>query len=141
MDCARTLLIDKGISQVSWREFIRSVVYTLNLVQLKKVTNMTPYELWYGHKPNVSYSKTFWCRCYIHKDERNEKFNSKGDEGIFLGYSSKRKDYKCLKKATKTINKIVNVRIDDFTNKNEEEREKIQWLNKKKLMYMRMFLV
>ena len=64
---------------------------------MKKGTNKTPYEHWYGHTLNVSYFKIFGSRCYIYKDARNGKFDCKGDEGIFLGYSSKRKYYKCLK--------------------------------------------
>ena len=37
-----------------WREV---VIYTLNCVQVKKDTQSTPFELWYGYPPNVKYFK------------------------------------------------------------------------------------
>ena len=89
MDCARTLMIEKNISIKYWKEAISTTIHTLNWVQLKKDSFKTPYELWYGYKPNVSYLKVFGSKYYILKQFRKGKFDSKGDEGIFLGYSSK----------------------------------------------------
>lgn len=49
MDCARTLMIEKNVSIKYWKEAISTIVHTLNRVQLKKDSNQTPYELWYGY--------------------------------------------------------------------------------------------
>ena len=87
MDCARTLMIEKKIA---------------------------PYELWYGYKPNVSYLKLFGSKCYILKDSRKDKFDVKGDEGIFRGYSYKSKAYKCLNLSTHEIIESAHVRINEF---------------------------
>ena len=84
MDCTRTLMIEKNIVIKYWKEAISTVVHTLNQVQLKKDTFKTPYELWYGYKPNVSYFKVFGSKCYILKESRNGNFDAKGDEGIFF---------------------------------------------------------
>ena len=62
--------------------------------------------------------------CSIHKDTRNGKFNSKGDEGIFLGYSSKRKAYKCSNKDTNMMIESANVRIDELVDNNNLERKR-----------------
>ena len=86
--------------------------------------NKTLYEVWYGHIPSVSYLKIFSSKCYIHKDARNENFDLKGDEGIFLGYSTMRKTYKCLNKSTDTVIESDNVIIGEFANKNDEKRKK-----------------
>ena len=67
MDCARTLMIENNIGIKYWKEAINIVVHTLNRVQLKKDSFKTPYELWYGYKPNVSYLKVFGSKCYILK--------------------------------------------------------------------------
>ena len=48
----------------------------------------------------------------------------KGDKGIFLGYSRKRKAYKCLNLSTHKIIESAHVRIDDFAKKDEEESKK-----------------
>ena len=89
MDCVRTLMIEKNVSLNYWKETISTLVHTLNRVQLKKGSNQTPYELWYGY--NVSYLKVFGSKCYILKESRNRKFDVKGDERIFLGYSCRSK--------------------------------------------------
>ena len=54
MDCARTLMIEKNVALKYQKEAISTTVHTQNRVQLKKDSNKTPYELWYGYKPNVS---------------------------------------------------------------------------------------
>ena len=54
----------------------------------------------------------------------NGKFHSKGHKGIFLGYSSKRKVYKCFNKDTNIVIESENIRIDEFVDKNNEERKK-----------------
>ena len=123
MDCARILMIEKNIAIKYWKESIRKIVHTLNRVQLND-SNQTPQELWYGYKPNVSYLKVFGSKCYILKESRKGKFDVKGDEGIFLGYSCKRKAYKCLNLTTHKIIESENVRIDEFAEKSEEESRK-----------------
>lgn len=57
IDCERTLMIEKNVATKYWRESISTSIHTLNQVQLKKGTNKTPYELWYGYKPNISHFK------------------------------------------------------------------------------------
>ena len=67
MDCARTLMIENNVAIKYWKEAINVVVHTLNRVQLKKDSNQTPYELWYGYKTNVRNLKVFGSKCYILK--------------------------------------------------------------------------
>src|SRR5271156_2193818 len=43
VDCDKTLMIEKRITQTFWREAINIVFYTLNRVQLKKDTKKTSY--------------------------------------------------------------------------------------------------
>ena len=68
MDCARTLMMEKNVSHEYWREAISTDVYTLNKVQVKKGTNATLFELWYGYDPNVKYFKKFGSTCYIYSN-------------------------------------------------------------------------
>ena len=78
-------MIEKNVAIKYQKEAIITAVHILNRVQLKKDSDKTPYELWYGYKPNVSYLKVFGSKCYILKESRKDKFDVKGDEGIFLG--------------------------------------------------------
>ena len=44
-------------------------------------------EPWKGRKPNISYFHPFGCKCFILKTKYNlQKFDSKSDNGTFLGY-------------------------------------------------------
>ena len=124
MDCARTLMIEKNIAIKYWKEAINTAVHTLNRVQLKKDSFKTPYELWYGYKPNVSYLKVFGSKCYILKESRKGKIDVKGDEGIFLGYSCKSKAYRCLNFSTNKVIESAHVKIDEFAERSEEESKK-----------------
>ena len=91
---------------------------------MKKDSYKTPYELWYGYTPNVSYFTLFGSKCYILKESRKGKFDIKGDEGIFFGYSCKSKAYRCLNMSTHKIIESAHVRIDEFVEKTEEESKK-----------------
>jgi len=81
---------------------------------LKKDSFKTPYELWYGYKPNVSYLKVFGSKCYILKESRKGKFDVKGDEGIFFGYSCTSKAYRCLNLSTHKVIESAHVKVDEF---------------------------
>ena len=58
------------------------------------------------------------------KETRKGKFDFKGDEDIFLGYSYKSKAYKCLNLSTHKIIANAHVRIDEFVEKSEEVSNK-----------------
>ena len=106
--------MEKNVSLKYWREVVSTIVYTMNQVQINKGKNATPFELWYGHSPNVKHFKIFGCKCYILKDARNGKFDAKSEEGIFLSYSTKRNAYKCLNVNTNKVVESTNVKFDEL---------------------------
>ena len=55
----------------------------------------------------------FGRKCYILKDVRNGKLDAKSEEGIFPGYSTRSKAYKCLKTNTNKILESENVNFDE----------------------------
>ena len=71
------MFAEKSVAIKYWKEVINTTVHTLNRVQLKKESNQTPYEIWYGYKPNVSYLKVFGGKYYILKESRKGKFDVK----------------------------------------------------------------
>ena len=91
---------------------------------MKKDSFKTLYELWYGYKPNVSYLKVFGTKCYILKESRKGKFDVKGDEGIFLGYSCKTKVYRCLNLSTHKVIESAHVKFDEFVEKDWRRKQK-----------------
>lgn len=60
-------------------------------------------------------SKIFqiFCKCYIKRDDDIGKFHERSDEGMFLGYSLKRKSHRHLNQRTKTIFECTHVKVDE----------------------------
>ena len=70
-------------------------------------------------KPNVKYFKIFGSTYFILKDRENVgKFDTRSDEGIFLGYFFTNKAYKVLNKRTRKVMETVNVVIDEASTSN-----------------------
>ena len=64
---------------------------------------------------------------YILKESRNGNFDTKSDEGIFLGYSPRRKAYKCLNVNTNKVVESTNVNFDELAEvQNVECTKKIE---------------
>ena len=61
----------------------------------------------------MKYFRIFESTCFILKDRENvRKFDSRSDEGIFLGYSSTSKAYRVYNKRTMKVMETMNVVID-----------------------------
>ncbi|RVW90629.1 Retrovirus-related Pol polyprotein from transposon RE2 [Vitis vinifera] len=89
-EMARTMLNQHELPTRFWAEAINTACYTSNRTRMCPQTRKTCYESWKGKKPCVKYFRVFGSRCYVLKDHENlGKFESKSEEGIFLGYSSK----------------------------------------------------
>ena len=87
-ECARTLLNGCTLPKQFWAEAVATACYVLNRVSIRPFTKLTPYELFHGRKPNISYFRVFGSKCFIlNTGDQLEKFDPKSDEGIFVGYS------------------------------------------------------
>jgi hypothetical protein len=122
----RTMLNDSKLSYMFWREAIHTVVHILNRCFLRTNHDKTPYELWKGRPATINYLKVFGSKCYIKRSEENlGKFDSRTDEGIFLGYSFDSKSYRFYNLRLNNIVMSTNVKVDDekshFTNQISKE--------------------
>lgn len=113
LDATRTMLMEANLPHMYQREAVNILVYTFNRVHIKSETGKTPFELWFGHVPTLKYCRIFGSKCYIKRDEYVGKFDPSSDEGIFLGYSSKSKAYRCHNKRLQKIIESTNVKIDE----------------------------
>jgi len=106
-------MMEASVPQMFWREAVSTAVYTLNRVQIRSNTGKTPYELWFGITPTVRYFRVFGSKCYIKRDEDLGKFDARSDEGIFLGYSTQSKAYRCYNKRLRKMIESTNVKVDE----------------------------
>ena len=72
----------------------------------------------------MKYFKIFGSKCCILKDDRHGKFDAKSDEGIFLGYCTRSKAYKCLNINNNKVVKSANVKFVEFAKEHEVEPAK-----------------
>jgi hypothetical protein len=124
----RTMLNEFDTAKCFWAETINTSYYVLNRVTLIPKLKRTPYKLWRDRKPNISYFKVFSLKYFILNTKDNlDKFDSKSNFGIFLGYSSSSKAYRvynnrilCLEKSMHAIfketqtDKIVEILLYDI---------------------------
>ena len=121
-EMARAMLYNKDLAKNFWGEAVNTACHTVNRVYFRPGTKKTPYELWKGRKLNVKYFRIFGSTCFILKDRENvEKFDSRSDEGIFLGYSSTSKAYRVYNKRTIKIMETVNVVIDESSDSSSQK--------------------
>ena len=96
----------------------RSIIYNcyiLNKGQLNINNDNTPYQQWYEGPTSVKYFRVFGSKCYIKRNEDDlGKFDSRVVEGIFLGYSSTKKAYRCYNQRLHKIIESAYVRVDDI---------------------------
>ena len=89
-------------------------MHILNKAHLRPSSDKTPYELWQGKPASIKHFQIFGSKCYIkNNDENLGKFDARADEGIFLGYASKSKGYRCYNKTLRKILEIIDVRFDE----------------------------
>jgi len=113
-EMARVMIHSKNLAQHLWGEVVNTACHIINRVYLRPETNKTPYEIWRGKKSTVKYFKTFGSKCYILRDRENlGKFDTKSDEGIFLGYSTNSRAYRVFNKRTESMMESINVVVDD----------------------------
>ena len=96
-EATRSMFNEAKFPDGYWREAIYTNVYMQNRGQLRVNNNKTPYELWFGRLASVKYFKVFGSKCYIKRDDDNlGKFEYITNEGIFIGYSSTKREYRCI---------------------------------------------
>ena len=105
--------------------------YLLNRGKIRVNKDKNPYELWYGRPTPIKYFRVFGSNCYIRRNEDVlGKFDSRINEGIFLGYSSTKKAYRCYNKRLHKIVESADVRIGDMKPRririHDEENEDLQ---------------
>jgi hypothetical protein len=121
------MIHSKNLAQHFWGEAVNTACHIINMVYSRPENNKTPYEIWRGKKPTVKYFKTFGSKCYILRDRENlGKFDSKSDEGIFLGYSTNSRAYRVFNKRTEIVMESINVVIDDEEVERLSSREENQ---------------
>ncbi|KAJ9541893.1 hypothetical protein OSB04_028399 [Centaurea solstitialis] len=84
LDMVRTMMCHSTLPISFWGHALETAAHILNRAPTKSVEK-TPYELWKGKKPNISFLKIWGCEVYV-KRTTSEKLKPKSDKCFFVGY-------------------------------------------------------
>ncbi|GJW10908.1 putative ribonuclease H-like domain-containing protein [Tanacetum coccineum] len=92
IEAARTMLADSKLPTTFWAEAVSTACYVQNRVLVVKPHNKTPYELFRGFKPALSFMRPFGCHVTILNTlDSLGKFDGKSDEG-----NQKKQSKRCI---------------------------------------------
>ena len=93
-EAAISMILLGGLSKAFWAEAVCNAAYVRNQV-ITTATAVTPYQRWYGKKPDVSNLRVFGCTEYAHvPDASGQKLGQKAVKMRFVGYSLRQKGYR-----------------------------------------------
>lgn len=89
MEKVRTFLHESQASLSLWGEALYASVYVTNRSPTSALsTARTPFEMWFGSKPNVRKLKVFGCVAYSHiTKEHRSKLDDRSQTLAFVGYA------------------------------------------------------
>ena len=84
LDMVRSMMSLTDLPLSFWGYALETAAFTLNRAPSKSVET-TPYELWFGKKPKLSFLKVWGCDAYV-KKLQPEKLEPKAEKCVFIGY-------------------------------------------------------
>jgi hypothetical protein len=98
-----------------WADAISTACYISNLLFLRSILHLTPFEFRFGRKSSVSHFRPFGCKCFILKRGNLDKFESRSFDGILLGYTPHGRSYRVYNFETNTVVESCDVTFNENT--------------------------
>nr|GEV30926.1 retrovirus-related Pol polyprotein from transposon TNT 1-94 [Tanacetum cinerariifolium] len=112
IEADRTMLADLKLSTTFWAEVVNTDCYVQNKVLIVKPQNKTPYELFHGRTPALSFMRLFGCHVTILNTKYHlGKFDGKANEGFFFRYSLNSKAFR----VTRIVEENLHIRFNENT--------------------------
>ncbi|GKB68273.1 putative ribonuclease H-like domain-containing protein [Tanacetum coccineum] len=103
---------DSQLPTIFWAEAVSISCCVHNRVLVVKPHNKTPYEIFRGFKPALSFMKPFRCHVTILNTLASlGKFDGKSDEGFFVGYSLSSKAFRVYNTRTRRVEENLHIRF------------------------------
>nr|GFB73203.1 retrovirus-related Pol polyprotein from transposon TNT 1-94 [Tanacetum cinerariifolium] len=115
VEAARIMLSIAKVPLFFWAEAIETACFTQNRSLLIPRHEKTPYHIINDRKPSVKFFHIFGSVCYIVRDGENlDKMKEKGDECIFVRYSTQSRAYRVFNKRTRVIMESIHVNFNEL---------------------------
>nr|GEU45221.1 hypothetical protein [Tanacetum cinerariifolium] len=103
---------EKGIKREYSAEAVNTACYVKNRVLVVKPHFKTPYELFRGRSPTISFMRPFGCHVTILNTlDQLRKFDGKSDEGVFVGYFIISKAFRVYNTRTKKVEENLHITL------------------------------
>lgn len=97
------MLRDADMEPRYWGEAVLTATYLQNRLPTRSV-EVSPFEKWYGKKPNYEHFKIFGCEAWVQiPAEKRKKMEVKARKLVFVGYSNEHKAFRFLDKSSDRI--------------------------------------
>ena len=105
MESARAMLSHSNLPNKFWAEAVATAAYLRNrTTTCANEQQLTPFERWYGHKPDISHLRVFGCAAYCHvPSTERRKLDKKAQRMCFIGYSKNPKGYRLIDLNTEKV--------------------------------------
>ncbi|CAD6236968.1 GSCOCG00012493001-RA-CDS [Cotesia congregata] len=95
VDMARCLLIQAGFPTMYWGAAITTANYLRNRCPSRSHGGSTPFELWFGRKPELKHLRVFGAKVLVlRKEIGRQKLEERSIEGRLVGYYETAKAYR-----------------------------------------------
>ena len=89
------MMFHAGMPKQFWAEAIHTATYVHNRSPTSSLKEVTPFERFFGQKPDVSNLRVFGCIAFKHiPDAKRRKLDNKSCKCVFVGYPEGTKGYK-----------------------------------------------
>ncbi|KAJ9536248.1 hypothetical protein OSB04_un000581 [Centaurea solstitialis] len=103
VEMVNCMLNQSGLPTNLWGEALLTACYIHNRIT-SRVIPTSPYELWKGRKPDLSYFRVWGCIAYYRTpDPKRSKLGARAIKSIFVGYAINSNGYRLLDKETGVI--------------------------------------
>nr|GEU95488.1 hypothetical protein [Tanacetum cinerariifolium] len=127
IEAARTMVVDSKLPTTFWVEAVNTGCYVQNRALVVKPHNKTPYKLFRGRTPTLSFMRPFRCHVTtLNTLDHLGKFDGKAYEGYLVGYSMNSKAFKVYNIRTRRVEE--NLHIEFLENKPIVAGARPKWL-------------
>ncbi|GJX89052.1 putative reverse transcriptase domain-containing protein [Tanacetum coccineum] len=116
LKAARLCYADSKLPTTFWTEAVNTACYVQNRVLVVKPHNKTPYKLFHGRTPTLSFMRPFGCPVTIlNTIDHLGKCDRNVDKGFFVGYSLNSKAFRVFNSRTRIVEENLHIRFSENT--------------------------
>jgi len=128
------MLIHSGVPSYHWEDATLHANFIRNHVSTRVLTGVTPYEKFWGRKPDLTWIKPYGCLVYVitHKELRESKFEASALPGVMIGVLDHHSTYKIKMLHSKGVKIACDIRFyEDVFPYRQNPMNDLKWLNPK----------